>query len=240
MAESTANTKREWSRTVGAIAVIVLMLLMFVGFVMLFGAVRGEEFSATTFSRRSFVFYRIPVLKIQVTPVVRSSTTNALEAHLTTNLFPAVESLAVESPPVESDQQHGDDEDNDKQRSRAKAAAQRWDIVRLTPLSRPSEFGSAYCLCAYLDREQGGKLKWLSWTKAHPKLAQALWPVVRQAAMDRRYFCVPDLMTAAEQAANLGTDPDALKKELGQIANQAATLHDAAVNTTGKGPHETD
>lgn len=222
MAESTSNTKREWSRAVGAIAVIVLMMMMFVGFVMLFGAVRGEEFSPTTFARRSFVFYRIPLLKLQVTPVVRASTTNALETHLATKLFADLDSSA-QTTALDNNPNDGE------------AAKQRWDIVRITPLSRPSEIGSAFCLCAYLDRQQAGKLKWLSWTKTHPKLARALWLVVRQVAIDRLYFSIPDLMTAAEQAVERGTSPSALHDELAQIAEAAASLREQA-DTSGKKP----
>ena len=230
MAESRANSKRDWSRSIGAIAVIVLALLMLVGFVMLFGAVRGEEFSPATFSRRSFVFYRIPLLRIQITPVMRSATTNALETHLSTKLF--ADNDATAEPTAASKSAAPHDDSADRQRTRTSAATpQRWDVVRLAPLSRTPEFGSAYCLCAYLDRNQGGKLKWLTWTNAHPQLAQVLWPTVRQAAMDRLYYCVPDLMAAAEQAATLGTVPEVLKKELAQISSQAAILRDRAVGS---------
>jgi hypothetical protein len=216
MPASPNKIKREWSKTVGAIAALVLALLMFVGFIMLFGAVRGEEFSPTSFARRSFVFYRIPLIRVQVTPVIRKSITNPLELHLENKRFVKIDSRAKDESAAGSD---------------GGAAKQRWDIVHLTPLSRPKENGAASCLCAYLDRPAQGGLKWLQWTKSHPRLARRLWPIVRQSAIDRLYFCVPDLMVAAEEAAERNVDATVLKGQLESIAREAATVRNRAVSS---------
>jgi len=42
--------------------------------VALFGMVVGEEFSPDKFARRSFIYYEIPLLGIQVSPVYRDDT----------------------------------------------------------------------------------------------------------------------------------------------------------------------
>jgi hypothetical protein len=65
-------------------------------------------------------------------------------------------------------------------------------------------------------------------------LAKALWPVVRHAAIDRLYFCIPDLMTAAEQATERGTDTTGLKIELERIVEKAVTLRDRATGSDEK------
>lgn len=227
MADSTSHNKRDWSRSVGLIATLVLALLMFVGFVVLFGAVHGEEFSPTNFARRSFVFYRIPIVKIQVTPVVRNATTNPLETHLAAQYF-------AEPQPTDAENLTRGDKPS------AATATPRWDIVRITPLSRAPKTGSAYCLCAYLDRGNGKALKWLEWSKANKKLAEKLWPIVRQAAIDRLYFCVPELMSAAEDAAERGSSGAKLQRQLQRIVENATNLRRAARSNREPGPAPPD
>jgi len=61
--------------TLGTIGVVVIATL-------LFGINTGEEFSPKTFARRSFFYYEIPLLGVQVTPVVRKDETSSFERSL--------------------------------------------------------------------------------------------------------------------------------------------------------------
>src|SRR5262245_30912417 len=75
-----------------AIALCILGVLVLIGGVTgIFGMVTGVEFSPNAFERRSFYYYEVPILGIQIWPVVRTDTTGALEKHLATNkLVPAL------------------------------------------------------------------------------------------------------------------------------------------------------
>jgi tetratricopeptide (TPR) repeat protein len=137
-----------------------------------FGMVAGEEFCPHTFARRSFVFYRIPLVRLQITPVFRDNATNRLERYLTNiGLLP--------QPP---------------------AAGVRWDVVRAGGAGAWQWQGEASILCNYLDQQlPDGNYVWLQWSKDHPELAKRLWPAVARAARSHLYTVIPDLMRLSEQ-----------------------------------------
>ena len=101
-----------------------------------FGRVDGTEFSPDRFSRRDFTYYQIPIVKLQITPVVRSNPAHVLEDYLSNKkiLVPG-------------------------------KTADRWDPVNTFSGAAQID-GDAKILCNYLDtRNEDGDFLWLDWTK---------------------------------------------------------------------------
>jgi hypothetical protein len=157
-----------------AILLVVASLLGGALFTMLFGLVQGEEFSPNDFRRRRFYYYEIPLIGVQISPVVHEPVTNSLAAYLRRRrLIPTA------------------------------PAGQRWDVVYRASISQSARHGSADNLCAYLDLPgENGKSRWLDWTRSHSDLAKELWPVVAKMARERIYFAIPQMMEKAERATS--------------------------------------
>ena len=140
-----------------------------------FGQVVGSEFSPDRFERRSYRFYQIPWLHVQLSPVLRSDISNDLERYL-----------------------------RRKKLIRAAPVCKRWDPLDVSAALtfQPSK-GQAIVLCRYLDqRDDQRNLWWLEWTRAHPELAKPLWSAVQQAAELQAYFVLPELFELAALAAD--------------------------------------
>ena len=157
---------RAWPRrlvfaTVASLGLCGAMLLA----TLMFGAVGGEEFCPDTFSRRSFLYYELPLVGLQITPIRRRDETQDLEKHLTKhNYVPS-----------------------------GKAAPQ-WHLVNSMRSGVSRVRGDAAILCEYLDANADKRDSyWKAWTEQHPELAKILWPAVAQTASRKLYFFVPDL-----------------------------------------------
>jgi hypothetical protein len=146
------------------LAVVVLIATL------LFGQHGGEEFCPDRFTRRSFFYFQIPLVGIQVTPIFRDDTTNSLENYLVAGKF--VSRTSTDNP--------------------------RWDLV--TALSAGSQVvrGDAEILCSYLDTTgDNGGLYWQHWSDTNPVAAKILWPLVAQLARQQLYLFVPELFELA-------------------------------------------
>jgi hypothetical protein len=146
-----------------------------------FGKVTGEEFSPISFQRRDYSFFQLPLVGWQVTPVWRDNRTPELEQQLKRR------NLLARRP-----------------------GASRWDAVWVVAEGGYRE-GDPMILTRYLDtRQADDKPRWLVWSDDHPKLAQALWPAVQEAAWLEAYVLVPELFELAERA----TDADGFQQQL--------------------------
>ena len=140
-----------------------------------FGQVEGEEFSPDDFTRRTFYYCEIPLIQLQVFPIVREDNTGALENHLIGKKL---------ITPVKNEKPI-------------------WHLVRNHRAAGSSQFGDAEILCAYFDMDdESGKPFWLSWSNEHPELAKVVWPVVARLARQQLYVFVPDLMSLTKAAQN--------------------------------------
>jgi hypothetical protein len=136
----------------------------------LFGQVVGEEFSPDVFQRRTYIYFRIPLLGVQISPVWRWGSSGELEAYLTQHKFVPP---CPRRPP-------------------------RWHVATAHFAGTSSLQGDAHILCKYLDaRQEDGELIWLAWTKDNATSAKALWPAVAQLAQQNLYTFVPELMRLA-------------------------------------------
>src|SRR5258705_13252513 len=136
-----------------------------------FGAVHGTEFCPQTFERRSYSYYELPIVRIQVAGERHEDLTGDTEKSVTTQKYI--------SPPA--------------------SGKQDWHVLvgsRGTRLRRP---GDAGILLQYLDATDSDNYhRWLEWSNDHKPLAQVFWPAVQQLAIHELYVYVPDLFDLAK------------------------------------------
>ncbi len=150
----------------GGLGVVLAVLTATV----LFGQHRGEEFCPNTFSRRTFFYFQIPLVGIQVTPIFRDDTTNSLENYLVANNLIKT----------------------------ASTAPLRWDLVRAFGVGSGAVRGDAEILSNYLDAtDADGDLFWQKWSDKQGESAKLLWPPVAELARQQLYILVPELFELA-------------------------------------------
>jgi hypothetical protein len=178
-----------------AVAVLIATLL--------FGQQGGEEFSPDTFSRRSFFYFQIPLVGIQVTPIFRDDTTNSLENYLVAGKF--VKRTPTDNP--------------------------RWDLV--TALSAGSKVvrGDAEILCSYLGMaDENSRLVWQHWSDTNPEAAKVLWPPVAQLARQQLYLLVPELFELASAESDPKTLAGKLDQSLARQYRRLAEIQEKLGN----------
>ena len=157
---------------------LTALALLFVGVItLMFGRVSGEEFAPGDFRRRSFHYYELPVVNVQVWPLKRFDVETELRAELVKKqLLPA-------------------------------STEERWDLVRGYRGDTTVEKGDAAFLCDYFDlRDYQGTRVWLDWTTDHPQLAKIFWPVIHRLALQELYVFMPDLFEFALKAKEADAD----------------------------------
>lgn len=148
-----------------------------------FGAVRGTEFSPDTFERRSFQYYQLPLVHLQLTGEKQEDTSGATELFvLNNNYVTPAQSLTPE-----------------------------WHVVSSWRGAVPST-GDAQILMQYLDAKTSDNYhRWVKWSEDHTAAAKVLWPAVQQLAQHKLYVHIPDLFDAAKRcddSAKLKTELD--------------------------------
>ena len=149
---------------------VILALGALIFLELAFGRVTGSEFSPDRFERRTFTYYQIPWLQVQISPAIRDDVTNELERYVRRKKL-------ISASPV----------------------SRQWDVVSLSfAADRGAENGQAQILCRYLDLQDAERNPWwLKWSQEHPEHAQSLWEAVQQAAQLDAYFFVPELFDLA-------------------------------------------
>ncbi len=170
-----------------------------------FGHLQGEEFSPTTFERRTFTYHQIPLLRVQASPVVRVATTNELESFIRREI--------LESPDS--------------------AREPRWDLVRALRSGRRFFGGDAEILCAYLDANSSSeRLIWQQWSEENEELARILWTEVQRLADYGLYLLVPDLFELAERPWDTQGFQQAVDQQLARRYEQLAAIEDELGNAS--------
>jgi hypothetical protein len=170
-----ANTAtRRWPRwltivgwsILGALGATLLVFLATVTF----GAVHGTEFCPQTFERRSYSYYELPLVHIQVTGERHEDLTGDTEKHVTSSKY-----ITPAGPKKD------------------------WHVLigsRGTRLRRP---GDAGILMQYLDAEESNNVyRWVRWSEQNSELAKVLWPAVQRVALHDMYIFVPELFDLAK------------------------------------------
>jgi hypothetical protein len=127
--------------------------------------VHGVEFCPQTFERRSYSYYELPIVRVQVTGERHEDLTSATEKYVTSEKYITPGSGKKD-----------------------------WHVLvgsQGTRLRRP---GDAGILMKYLDAaESGDRRRWVHWSENHAELAKILWPAAQQLALSEAYVFVPDL-----------------------------------------------
>jgi hypothetical protein len=171
-ATPSATTGGTWlTRALVVLAVIGAFVLVAVMWIGILGNVHGEEFSPDTFTRRTFEYRELPIMRWRISGVAHDHISGPLERRLQSDrqLLPTSTSV----PP-------------------------RWHVISMV---RGSEVfaDDAEILKRYLTAGDEDSPYWLKWTESHKDLAQALWPAVAAAARSGQYTRLPDLFETAEQ-----------------------------------------
>ncbi len=176
--------------TMGLAAAVLIATL-------LFGQHGGEEFCPSTFTRRTFFYFQIPLIGIQVTPIFRDDTTNSLENYLVAGKF--VKRTATDNP--------------------------RWDLVTALSAGSKVVHGDAEILCSYLDTaDENRRMVWQHWSDTHTEAAKVLWPLVAQLARQQLYLLVPDLFELASSESDPKTLAKKLDQSLARQYRRLAEI----------------
>lgn len=193
-----------WLLAVLAILGVVLAVLIAT---LLFGQHGGEEFCPNTFSRRTFFYFQVPLVGIQVTPIFRDKTTNSLENYLVAH------NLIKTTPTA------------------------RWDLVRTFGAGSGVVCGDAEILTNYLDASDAdGDLVWQKWSDKHGESAKHLWPPIAELARQQLYIFVPELFELASAESDPQKLARELHKSLARQYLRLAKIqqqlgrHDAALD----------
>ncbi len=191
----------------GVLGTFGLLIVIFFA-TCLFGFISGEEFSPDAFSRRSFYYYQIPLIQLQVWPIDRKDTTSDLENYLRTKKYVPVK----------------------------KTGELQWDLVFTARAQMVIAQGDAAILCSYLDiKNQGGDFYWKKWTEDNPKAAKILWPEIARVASQQLYMFTPDMLELARGASDVNAFDRELDRMLAQKFSDLARiqqqleLHETAV-----------
>ncbi len=155
---------RTWTKRISWL-LLAGLLLVFVTLV--FGRVSGREISPWTFQRRTFRYYRLPIVHWQVTPVSWSAPFGSLSLMLQKRGW-------VQPPSI------------------ATPAGARWHLAA----SGPRE-GDAAILEKYLYGHPMTESFWEQWTTDHGQLAAQMWPEVHTLALQGEYLAIGDLFERA-------------------------------------------
>ena len=164
-----------WQRaipyTIFALVVFVVLALM----TLIFGQVSGEEFCPDTFERRTFYYYQIPLLRLQVTKVTRKDAGLGM-----------ADTVVDHAPNVI-----------------ATPAVKNWDLVSSQRIGAFEWLGDAKILCDLLRiRDHKRRFKWEEWSEQYPQLADVFWPVVADVAQAGSYILLPEIFEMAENAGH--------------------------------------
>lgn len=154
------------------VVALVLGGLLLFAFVRSQGRVTGTEFAPTNFQTRSFRFYEVPVLQIQLTPIERTGMISPMTTFLRKKSYIP--------------------------RPKAAPTQDGWHLVRITRGVSGTTPGDAQLLTEHLGMSGADDLKWKIWSENHPAKAKTLWPIVKKLAERELYILVPGLFQKAE------------------------------------------
>ncbi len=160
-----------WRRCVVTLLAVLGGLGMVALVISIFGRCSGEEFSPHDFTRRGFLYFRIPLVKLQVTPVYRSKRSSALVGHLQSNKLVAATSRNWQL------------------------------VSLHTGVADPYVADPMILCRYLDQRDAQYDLTWLKWSSDHADLAHVFWPVVARVARAGLYVTMPRLFETARAAS---------------------------------------
>ena len=166
----------------------------------LFGGVSGTEFSPTHFQVRRFTVQEIPWLKMQISPIRRTSSQLSAAQYL-------VAQKLIQQPQGPPNQ---------------------WHLVELLRGGMQQSPADAKLLIDQLELitvpNQGNNAYWHDWSMNEPAKAQVLWPVIQKLAIRELYILLPKIFAHAlaakdDSALRLWID-DYLRTSYGELVTE--------------------
>ena len=152
------------------------MVLLFFLFIVIRtqGSIHGTEFSPTHFQLRSFSFYELPLIHVQLTPIKRTGSTIKTATYVRQN---GLIKAATGTPTI-------------------------WHLVALSRGISGETPADANLLIEHLSLRSGANDYWEQWSIDHPKLAKILWPKIQTLAERELYFLMPTIFEIAMDEDN--------------------------------------
>ncbi len=197
---TSVRTAPRWVGMAGwSVLAILGTVLLAIILTLTFGEVHGTEFCPQTFERRSYSYYELPVVQIQVRGEVHEDLTGDTEKCVTSHKFIV--------PPT--------------------TAKKDWHVLVGSRGTRQRRPGDAGILLQYLDASESGSTKrWVIWSEKNEELAKVFWPAVQELALHDLYVFMPDLFDLTkvfDDPIKLKNELDAyLKKRIPPAAGQPA------------------
>lgn len=145
---------------------------------LLVGKVEGTEFAPTHFTSRTFSFWELPLVHLQISPIRREPEMTPVTNYLRSQNLVSV----PKQPPGQGE----------------------WHLVEIRRgigLSSPAD---AEILTSYLKLEDAKGPIWEQWSTQHPSAARVFWPVVQRLAERELYILLPELFEIASRQSNPG------------------------------------
>lgn len=168
------RSKRRRAILVGIISTVVLLGMTGLVTLML-GKVYGTEFAPSHFTTRSFTFWELPLLQLQISPIHRESVVTPVTNHLRSQGL-----IDVPGDPPSM-----------------------WHLVEIQRgVSGPTP-ADAEILTSYLALSRTGSTTgssdsvWEEWSRSHPAAAKVLWPVIQRLARRELYILMPEIFEIA-------------------------------------------
>lgn len=95
-----------------------------------------------------------------------------------------------------------------------------WHVSRASQGTSSTDSGPSILLEYLKSTNANGAKSWDDWSFRKPASAKVLWPIVQEAAEQKLYFCVPELLRNADSEADL----QVLNRKLTVICIDAAIL----------------
>ena len=147
---------------------VVLLVLFTLGFKF------GEEFSPDDFTRRTFSYNRLPLIKWTIIKKLYEPSTTPFEVDLIADGW----ITAVNAQP------------------------KKWHLISDAGSQLPQDCDARF-LTGYLDlADADGHSFWARWNDQNPLVAKIFWPKIAQMARESRYLEIPDLMRIAMSLEN--------------------------------------
>lgn len=199
------------------ISKLVIGLLSVLGVVCLlclltyaYGNVRGEEFCPITMQRRTFSYYEIPLIHVQISPIRRQPHSNPMRGFLRRSGYAAP------------------------------SAGPRWDLVWFRSSSGSKTGDATILCRYLDVKDPQGKPYWEQWSTQHPEQADLLWTYVVELAHRRMYLLIPDLFEAAQSSEDAATFQETVNQKMAQrflelaLAQQELGDHELAIQLFGE------
>jgi hypothetical protein len=96
-------------------------------------------------------------------------------------------------------------------------ATGRWDVVNVSEAANSNQRRASILVQSLQARGPNQSKLWEEWSHHHPTHAKELWPIVQDAAIQEKYFCIPELLQVARESSS----PDELATKGRQILDNS-------------------